>query len=71
METRYYYLPHNNVSKRLINRVVNNVGCSIGEFAVTADGTKRVAITCNEKDTLCVQKILNTTGLLKKENKNE
>jgi len=70
METRYYYLPNNNISKRLINRVVINIGCSVGEFAVTANGDMRVAITCNEKDTPCVQKILNTTGLLKKENEN-
>lgn len=66
METRKYQLPNTNVSKRMVNRVVAVVECSIGEYCTNAArDTMQVTITCKEEDIPVVQKILHTTGTLK------
>ena len=65
MVTRTYYMPNNNVSRLLINSIINRVGCSIGEMKVNKDrDTIRIPITCDQKDIETVEKILKMYGIL-------
>ena len=65
MTTRTYYLPRNRISIHLVNYMISNVGCSIGDIKVnkTAD-TIRVPITCNDKDVKKIESILAKYGMI-------
>lgn len=59
MTTRTYYLPRERFSLMVLNKIVDKVGCSIGDIKVSqkADCLK-VPITCNDKDIVRIEKIL-------------
>ena len=59
MTTRTYYLPRNRISIMVLNKIVNKIGCSIGDIKVSQllDCIK-VPLTCEKKDIAKVEKIL-------------
>lgn len=65
MTTRTYYFPRSCISVYILNRIVTNCGCSIGELKVNRQAdTIRVAITCNDIDVTKIERILKIYGLL-------
>lgn len=59
MTTRVYYLPRNRISVYLLGRMVERVGCSIGDIKVLkAENVLKVPVTCNDKDMKKVERIL-------------
>ena len=59
MTTRVYYLPRNRISIYLLERMIERVGCSIGDIKVLkAENVLKVPITCNDKDMKKVERIL-------------
>lgn len=59
MTTRTYYLPRNQVSRYVMNRIIEKVGCSIDDVRPSRNtDTLRFSITCNTKDIVIVEKIL-------------
>ena len=59
MTTRTYYLPRNRFSVMLINKMIDKVGCSIGDIKVsTKSDCIKVPITCPSKDVQKIEKIL-------------
>ena len=65
MTTRTYYLPKNRIAVNIINRIVNKVGCSIGELKINqAADTIRVPVTCNDIDVAKIEHILKRYGML-------
>ena len=65
MVTRTYYFPRTEISRQILNRIVQKVGCSIGTICINkrAD-TIRVPITCNTKDFPRIERILKLYNLL-------
>lgn len=57
MTTRTYYLPKTRFSIHIIGRLIDKVGCSIGDIKVMND-VLRVPITCNDADVKHIEKIL-------------
>lgn len=68
MTTRTYYLPRNRFSICLLNKIVEKVGCSIGDIKVSkqADCIK-VPLTCNDNDVKQIEKILYRYDLMDNE----
>lgn len=65
MTTRTYYLPKNRIAVNIINRIVNKVGCSIGELKINRQAdTIRVPVTCNDVDVAKIECILKRYGLM-------
>lgn len=65
MTTRTYYFPRNCISLYILNRIVDNCGCSIGELRVNRlTDTIRASITCNDTDIKKIERILKIYGLL-------
>jgi len=64
MTTRTYYLPKNRFALYVLNKIVDKVGCSIGDIKVMQYDAIRVPLTCNEKDIGVVEKILKTFDML-------
>ena len=59
MTTRTYYLPKNRISIHVLNYMIKRVGCSIGDIKpMKAADTRRVPITCNDKDVEKIERIL-------------
>lgn len=65
--TRNYYVPRNNVGRHIINRIVENVPCSIdGVTPKRAADTFCVTLSCNAKDISKIENILKSFGVLEK-----
>ena len=63
--TRNYYVPRNNVGRYIINRIVDQVGCSIDDIKVNRDSnTICVTFSFNARDTKDVEKILKTYDIM-------
>ena len=63
--TRNYYVPHNQVGRYLINRIVDKVGCSVDNIKVNRESkTICVTLSFEEKNTQIVEKLLKTYGLV-------
>jgi hypothetical protein len=59
MTTRTYYLPRNRFSIHLLNKIVEKIGCSIGDIKVSNQtDCIKVPLTCNDKDVKQIEKIL-------------
>lgn len=65
MTTRTYYLPRNRISIHIINKLVEKVGCSVGDIRVIKDIIK-VPITCNDNDVKKIEKVLWLWNMLDK-----
>lgn len=65
MTTRTYYLPRNRISIHIINKLVEKVGCSVGDIRVIKD-TIKVPITCNDNDVKKIEKVLWLWNMLDK-----
>lgn len=65
MTTRTYYLPRNRISIHIINKLVEKVGCSVGDIRVIKD-TIKVPITCNDNDVKKIEKVLWLWNMLEK-----
>lgn len=65
MTTRTYYLPRNRISLAIINKIIDKIGCSIGDLKVMkVTDTVRVPITCNDSDVQKIEKILKTYNMM-------
>ena len=59
MTTRTYYLPRNRFSIQLRNKIVEKVGCSIGDIKISSSNDCiKIPLTCNDKDVKQIEKIL-------------
>lgn len=59
MTTRTYYLPRNRISIMVLNKMIDKIGCSIGDIKISVKGNcLKVPLTCNDKDIQKVEKIL-------------
>ena len=59
MTTRTYYLPRERFSLMVLNKIVEKVGCSIGDIKIVQKANcLKVPITCNDKDIARIEKIL-------------
>ena len=63
MTTRTYYLPKTRISIHVINKLVERVGCSIGDIKLVQD-TLRVPITCNDTDVKKIEKVLRIYNMI-------
>jgi hypothetical protein len=63
MTTRTYYLPKTRISIHVINKLVERVGCSIGDIRLVQD-TLRVPITCNDTDVKKIEKVLRIYNMI-------
>lgn len=65
MTTRTYYLPRTRFSVHLLSRMVEKVGCSIGDIKPMKQAdTLKVSVTCNDKDVKVIERILTTYDML-------
>ena len=68
MTTRTYYMPRNRISIHLLNKMVERIGCSIGDIKVMkAMDVLRVPITCNESDVKRIEKCLYVYNMMNDE----
>ena len=59
LATRNYYIPRNAIGRHVMNKIVDKVSCSVGDFKINcATNTIRFSVTCNIKDFSQVEKIL-------------
>ena len=63
MTTRTYYLPKTTISMHVMNKLVERVGCSVGEIKVMKEAI-RVPITCNDKDVKTIENILKLYNMI-------
>lgn len=63
MTTRTYYLPKTRISIHVINKLVEKVGCSIGDIKLVQD-TLRVPITCNDTDVKKIERVLRIYNMI-------
>ena len=63
MTTRTYYLPKTAISMHVMNKLVERVGCSIGDIKVMKE-TIRVPVTCNDKDVKTIENILKLYNMI-------
>ncbi len=64
MTTRTYYLPKNRISIMIVNKIVEKVGCSIGDIKVSKYDFLRVPLTCNDADIKKIERILDKYGMI-------
>lgn len=65
MTTRIYYLPRNRFSIMVVNKIIDKVGCSIGDIKVSQKmDCIKVPITCNNKDIARIEKVLYRYGMI-------
>ena len=63
METRTYYFPSNQNGRHILSRIIEKVGCSIGDIRKVA-GNIAVPITVAKRDIVKVERILQTYDLI-------
>lgn len=63
METRTYYFPSNQIGRHILSRIIEKVGCSIGDIRKVA-GNIAVPITVAKRDIVKVERILQTYDLI-------
>ena len=63
METRTYYFPRNQIGRHILNYLIENVGCAVGDIRKVAD-TLAVPITVAKRDIIKVERILQMYDLL-------
>lgn len=63
METRTYYVPANSIGRYVLNHLVDNIGCSIGDIHKVAD-TLAIVITTPKRDIIKVERILQMYDLI-------
>ena len=65
MTTRTYYMPRNRIALHLINYIIANIGCSVGELKLNIkSNTIRVPITCNDNDIPKIERMLKRYDML-------
>lgn len=64
MTTRTYYLPKNRFALYVLNKIVDKIGCSLGDIKIMRYDAIRVPITCNENDVLKIETILKTFDMI-------
>lgn len=63
METRTYYFPANRIGRYILNYLIENIGCSIGDIHKVADSIA-VPITTQKRDIVKVERILQMYDLM-------
>ena len=63
METRTYYFPANRIGRYILNYLIDNVGCAIGDIRKVADSLA-VPITTPKRDIIKVERILQMYDLI-------
>lgn len=63
METRTYYFPCNQIGRHILNYLIENIGCSIGDIHKVSD-TLAVPITVVKRDITKLERILQMYDLL-------
>lgn len=63
METKTYYFPRTRVGRYILNYLIENVGCSVGDIRKVAD-TLAVPITVPKRDINKVERILKMYNLM-------
>lgn len=63
MTTRTYYLPKTTIAVHVMNKIVDKVGCSIGDIKFVKDAI-RVPITCNDADVKKIESILKLYNMI-------
>lgn len=65
MTTRSYYVPSNQIGRHVMNRIVEDVSCSISEIKMNrAAEVMRFTITTNDRDIKQVERTLKYFGML-------
>lgn len=65
MTTRQCFVPHNAFGRQMINTLIQKIECSIDHVKLNSNtGTIQFCITCNDKDSVKIEKILKRFDLL-------